>query len=252
MLYHLSFDVLETIGEFVPRVPDNRILGEDSTSLRICCSDTIQRALVALPNNEDFLISNKLFPLVKVYELDEPQIESSYLLTPELIQDKVPDAITTREHWIIQSIKPSSSYIIQVTSMDYDESSRTIKELKYYKLTKDEEDNISRYYCFDIKVEASDETLIILENEIIEKDDTLNIKNLLSKANAIIENVIEYVSYEPEFYQTNIDNGFKLYVDGYFEGEYRDFIHQKNDVLCVIKKELSLLVSQYKLSLTFL
>lgn len=252
MLYHLSFDVLETIEEFVPRIPDQRIEGEDDTSLRICCSDSIENALVALPNNADFLSSTKLFPLIKVYELDETKVEGSNLLTPELIQDKVSDALVTKEHWITTNIKPSNFYIIQVTNMDYDESSKTINELKYYKVNQNEETKMGSYYCFNIKVEVSEETLMILDDKTIKDDDIYDVKSLLSKANKIIENAINYVSYEPEFSQIHNDNGFELNVDGYFEGEYREFIHQEKDVIDGIKKELITLVSQYKLSVAFL
>lgn len=254
MLYHLSFDVLETIGEFIPRVPEQRMAEEDNTSLRICCTDTIEGALLAMPDNRDFLISTKLFPLVKVYELDESKIEKGNLLSPNEIKDKVPDAVATGEHWITTAIEPSNFYTIQVTNLSYDENSRTVSNLIYHKLTQEEEAELGDCYCFDIRVEATEETLIILDEEIVEDEEIYDIDDLLSKANNLIENTIYYISSEPVFRSTDIDNGFELHIDGYFMGEYRDraFVHQEKEVVEEVKRELSILVSQYKLSLEFL
>jgi hypothetical protein len=253
MLYHISFDVLETVEKFEPRIPENRMQEEDKTIKRVCCADTLEGAIMALPDNPNFLMSDKLFPLIKVYELDEATVKKDEFFTPSEIVDKVPDALATGEHWITTTIEPSNIYTIQVTSMKYDGSSRTIKELIYHKITKDEEDGISDYYTFGIKLEASEETLIILDEEIIDED-ICDIDDLLSKAESIVRGVIDYISSEPVFRSTDIDNGLELYIEGYFLGEYRDraFVHQEKEVIDDIKKELSILVSQYKLYVDFI
>lgn len=250
MLYHLSFDVLDTIEEFIPRIPDNRMVGEDNSSLRVCCASTIEGAVLAMPNNKDFIGSTILFPLIKVYELDEENVVGN-LIMPDVVQNEVSDAIKTGEHWITTTIKPSNVYIIQVTSMNYDKNLENIKELKYKKLTNGEEADIGEYYSFNIAIKASDETLMILNEEII-NDVIYSIGDLLSKADSIIRDIIYFVSAEPDFHSADINSGFELYVDGYFEGEYRTFVHQKKEVINEIKKRLNTLISQYKLKVEFI
>lgn len=253
MLYHISFDVLETVEKFKPRIPENRMPDEDKTIKRVCCADTLEGAIMALPDNPSFLMSDKLFPLIKVYELDETKVKKGKFFTPSEIVDKVPDALATGEHWITETIEPSNVYTIQTTSMKYDGSSRTIKELIYHKITQEEEAYISDYYCFDIRVEASDETLAILDEELIDED-ICDLNDLLLKVDNVTRHIIEYISSEPIYRSTDIDDGVELHIEGYFMGEYRDraFIHQEKEVINDIKKELATLVSQYKISVEFI
>lgn len=249
MFYHLSFDVLESIGEFVPRIPGNRMASEDNSSLRICCSDSLSGALLAMPDNADVLNSNKLFPLIKVYELDESKIDADNILYPEQIIDKVPDALRTREHWITTIVKPTKSYIIQIVSMNYDRYSNDITDFRYDILTKEVETDCSDFYSYDIKIEASEETLNILGDIIYE--DIEDVDDLLIKATNLIEDTLSFISNELSQYSTEINNGVMFHIEGYFVGESRDesFIFHERAVIDEIYRVLDELIGQYCLSI---
>lgn len=249
MLYHLSFDVLEEIYEFIPRIPEIRMKGEDNTFLRICCSDTIEGALSGIPGNIDFLNSDRIYPLVKVYEFDETGLEDEFVLSPEEIKDKVPDALTTGEHWITSNIRPKSSYIINVKSMNYSKKNNAINNLKYIKLSEDELDNIGDYYSYNIEVKATDDTFNILEEHFGEGS-IEDIDDLLLEANTLIEDTIGFISSDYVSNSKNIKNGFILDIDGYYIGEYRDiaFVFLESDVINEFYHFLSELIEKYKLS----
>lgn len=49
-LYHVSIGTKGGKCWFYPRVPEYRLCGEDDTTKRICFSDSIERALSAIPD----------------------------------------------------------------------------------------------------------------------------------------------------------------------------------------------------------
>lgn len=107
-LIHVSFD---QISEFVPRIPNNRCPGEDAAIPRICVAPTIVDALNAIPCAG--------YVLNYMRELDLPIIlhayylESSHVLSNDKVQKFVPDAVATRELWVLD--KPE-----KVRRIDYE------------------------------------------------------------------------------------------------------------------------------------
>lgn len=104
MLVHVSFDEVKS---FVPRVPKERAKGENKTVKRICFSESIEKAVNAIPNGgyalRGMLRRKEVTPLLHVYFCivsDNPDVR---FIPPETVQKKynVPDAESTREWWAL-------------------------------------------------------------------------------------------------------------------------------------------------------
>lgn len=105
-LYHVSF---QPVSLFVPRIPETRAPGENETIKRICFSDSILHALHAIPNAGDILdyfINQENIPLILyVYSMESDQLADSDWMDWEQVKAYVPDAILTKECWVMRSIK---------------------------------------------------------------------------------------------------------------------------------------------------
>ena len=95
---HVSFDIVD---EFIPRVPENRCEGEDDTVKRICVAPDIFHAINAMPRGGE--------SMWKMHELGIPlffhayylEAESEDIIRNEKLFTLIPDAIFTKEAWII-------------------------------------------------------------------------------------------------------------------------------------------------------
>ena len=139
-LFHVSTDIFKNITEFVPRIPKSRLKTEDGTIPRICVATNILDCLNGI--SYEHSLSNKLFHdnhdcyelvgdnyrAVKVYEFE---YTGSKLLTPTDIKDLVPDALSTNEHWITETIKPIRDYIISIDYLDIDINSNLINNFNF-------------------------------------------------------------------------------------------------------------------------
>ncbi|MBG9693129.1 hypothetical protein ABD91_20525 [Lysinibacillus sphaericus] len=117
-LFHVQHISESVVSSFVPRIPSERILFEDDVIPRICLSSTIQGAIkgsqVLYRNYEkDFYHSIKGMYL-RVYLFNKGQMDLSYLLKPEEIQDYVVDAMFTKEHWYLQKLLPLEYFYVFV------------------------------------------------------------------------------------------------------------------------------------------
>lgn len=128
-LFHVSLD-LNIKEEFVPRVPSKNVLieNEDDTTQRICLGTTIKGCLTAVPwggnTFEDLFFDNCVSQFIRVYEFDSEDIKDNNIVSSEELyrSDKVRDAEISGEVWVVnQNLKPTKTYIIQVT--DYMEGS---------------------------------------------------------------------------------------------------------------------------------
>lgn len=96
-MVHVSFDV---VSEFIPRVPQNRISGEDAVTKRICVAPDILSALRALPRAGDTI--QTMLTLNMPVVIHAYYLESEHYLYTNEIKDLVPDAEITGEMWILQ------------------------------------------------------------------------------------------------------------------------------------------------------
>lgn len=121
------------IQEFVPRIPRNRMEGENDSLPRICVSDNLNGCFTATSNpsyemysyqresshcpyqqmsHMDILLEkNQSGQMYRVYHFDMDETE---VVTPKELHEKgwVPDALETNEHWITANRKPDRiSYI---------------------------------------------------------------------------------------------------------------------------------------------
>lgn len=122
MLYHVSVSKIKG-NEFTPRIPKQRIEGEDKTVNRICFCDSIQGCLSAMPTGIQ-VVKNLLYlsrigevtPLLYVYELDETKLPVSNIKYPGQLKSYVTDASLTGEHWIINQGVECRERLIKITS----------------------------------------------------------------------------------------------------------------------------------------
>lgn len=99
-LYHVALGNNSGECQFHPRVPAHRLSGEDSTTKRICFSDSIERALAACPDTE---YARNCWITVYTANIDEND--------PNLIgwhdvwtKHNVLDACVTHEHWYLKEL----------------------------------------------------------------------------------------------------------------------------------------------------
>ncbi len=115
-LYHVS---MEFVDEFIPRIPDTRLIDENSYTPRICCAPTIEQGVEASPgilSGIKMAMEIGFSPILHVYELFAPE-ESIYRPTEE----DVPDADRSDEVWILE--EPS----------DWELRSYNVADMKSYK-----------------------------------------------------------------------------------------------------------------------
>lgn len=173
---------------FTPRIPKCRADGEDSTTKRISFSDTILGCLKAIPDSYDG-VSNRVSiqdtdgvpALFAIYRINTNTISKNNILTPEeLYREYVPDALYTREYWILNNklSLPLYSLIRVKDCIPSKVSGETFTSIEY-------EHSIENYdrtyrYTFIYEKEYDDMKKIILESgcninnsgsEMVDEDD---------------------------------------------------------------------------------
>lgn len=100
-MVHVSFD---TVDKFIPRVPRQRCINEDSITPRICVAPDLTSALQAIPQAGEVIYNMK--------RLGVPVIVHAYYLECDSILNaneiNVPDACVTGEMWLTDT--PSKVY----------------------------------------------------------------------------------------------------------------------------------------------
>ncbi|MGN0414878.1 MAG: hypothetical protein ACI4FX_05250 [Agathobacter sp.] len=111
-MVHVSFD---RVSDFVPRVPENRCPGENSTIPRICVAPSIEDALNAMPRAGvvmDYMRQLGLPIILHVYHLEGGRVMSS-----EEIKQYVPDASLSHEMWLLD--RPKKTYREDYEILDF-------------------------------------------------------------------------------------------------------------------------------------
>lgn len=100
--YHITLDLAHD-GVFSPRVPNDRYETEDSTTNRVCVSDSLEGCFNAIPDG--ILFTDEHHGYFKLFEINTEDLGISHndMLTPlPLYKEKgVYDALLTGEHWIL-------------------------------------------------------------------------------------------------------------------------------------------------------
>lgn len=100
-MVHVSFD---TVEQFIPRVPQQRCINEDSTTPRICVAPDLTSALQAIPQAGEVIYNMK--------RIGVPVIIHAYYLQCGAVlkadEINVPDACVTGEMWLTDA--PSKVY----------------------------------------------------------------------------------------------------------------------------------------------
>ena len=124
-LYHVTLDIHHS-GVFEARVPNSRMQSEDSTTARICVSDSIEGCLTSTPFGSHYLDENLIenSDLIKIFVIDTAKLGllPSDIITPcELYEKgKVDDALLTNEHWILKNftVPKEDHLVVTVTGFD--------------------------------------------------------------------------------------------------------------------------------------
>jgi hypothetical protein len=126
MLYHVSLEKIKR-NILIPRIPKQRIEGEDGKIKRICFCDSIEGCLSAMPagiqiaKNLAFLYRyTKIAPLLYVYTVDESHILPGNLIFPEKVVEHVVDASLTGEHWVINQNVQCQESLIGLTNIKHE------------------------------------------------------------------------------------------------------------------------------------
>jgi hypothetical protein len=109
ILIHVSF---EEVKEFIPRIPKERIKGENKTVKRICFSDSIEKAINAVPNGGYalrgmFRYKTKITPIIHAYFCFKQENPNVRFVSPETVYKKyhVLDAESLCEWWALDTPK---------------------------------------------------------------------------------------------------------------------------------------------------
>lgn len=136
-MYHVSLDIFKNIEVFVPRIPKSRMKNEDSTTPRVCISNSLENCLNGLTYmlnywkfitddmDTNFSVLDEMCPrILKVYEFE---IKSD-LVSPEKLDSEnlVPDASTTEEYWSLKELIPTRSYLIKIKNI-YEDNFKVTK-----------------------------------------------------------------------------------------------------------------------------
>jgi len=114
----------EPLSVFKPRIPENRMSGENATTPRICLSSSLEGCLSATPWGGHNLPTKGKSEIFRVYEFDTNDILEGNLILPYDLfsQNLVPDALVTEEHWVInQNLSPRNTYEILINDFELEE-----------------------------------------------------------------------------------------------------------------------------------
>lgn len=133
LLYHISLDT-GIINAFIPRVPEELMVGENECTPRICVASNLEGCLSSAPwggvRLEDTMVENEdedeFSRIMRVYEFDTTNIPESSILTPRELYHSgdVPDAIYKNEHWILEPVNPVNTYLIEL--YEFEESNEDV------------------------------------------------------------------------------------------------------------------------------
>lgn len=197
-LYHVCLAELAQGDTFYPRVPENRAVGEVSTTPRICLSDSISGCVSAVPwgglQFDEMMISipyaTESYP-IKVYEFDSEDIEEGNLICPSTLYKEglVPDAEINQEYWVVnQNLKPRKSYFISIT--EFIEESED--DISYEdRLEMDRLDSLNEDYDVEDYINGCFSKIIVDDYKILNSNDIIMGNTIVLELNSIKPNDLD-------------------------------------------------------------
>lgn len=120
--YHVSLKGnLEEGTHFIPRIPESTMTNEDISIPRVCASMTLDGALKGFAHSYKFQLSTSIMStFLYVYEIDACKIGCNNIRYWNQITKYVPDAINTKEIWIMTDFvaKPKIYRFNSMTNYD--------------------------------------------------------------------------------------------------------------------------------------
>lgn len=119
ILYHVTQHI-DHDGYFEPRIPDDRLEGEDDSTPRVCTSTTIEGCFSSMPGGGMGLENHihDTHSIYKIYKIDTEKYKLRYMSSTELVcEELVMDAETTGEYWILDEFRmnPNDVFYIHLT-----------------------------------------------------------------------------------------------------------------------------------------
>ena len=122
-LYHVSLE--GNINEeklFIPRIPRITMDTEDKLIPRICVSETIRGCIDSFPYKydlNDMIMNGSVF--LYLYSFDAYKLGSNNIKYYYQLEEYVPDAMTTKETWIMKEVssKPEIIRIDRIGNIEY-------------------------------------------------------------------------------------------------------------------------------------
>ncbi len=115
--------------EFIPCIPRNRLITEDSTIPRICMSTSISGAISSCPFDVQDITTD--YYAIYYIELTREEfltmIEEDVILAPSSVSAYVSDALIFQEFWITREMVLDKTYI-KFTYLDYQPVIATVEE----------------------------------------------------------------------------------------------------------------------------
>ena len=132
---HVSMDLDQGVKNFIPRIPIYRCEEEDNITPRICVCKTLEGAVGAFPYKGYFV--NVLMRKKRDVYLNYYELESENYRSDKELQEYVPDAHITGEHWILNPVL-ATSHLIKIKKLVLSRFNKytntysgAVKELEY-------------------------------------------------------------------------------------------------------------------------
>lgn len=171
-LYNITFKIDDERTVLEPCIPDSKMDGEDSSTTRVCFSDSVERCISAIaPQNRNLSTGS----LIVVRSVNTSTLNKKHLYDYHYLYlyGKVRDAMLTHEFWYTDKV-PIDRKVYRIKSFDYEhvinwsvvdlgaliQMSKKYVNLPLYKIAVDAEDVyriVSKYLQDNGKYDASDE-----------------------------------------------------------------------------------------------
>lgn len=150
MFYYIQRCYEPIIKEFIPRIPESRMEGENAKIPRICLAKTIEGCINAAPWGYSQISYRNLNEVFRLYSFDESKIPVNNIWDTRTIYNcgYVDDAKYTKEVWVLnQNLIPDSIEYFQIGENFEEETvdiipyqdirTKTYSETSYFRIIKD-------------------------------------------------------------------------------------------------------------------
>lgn len=236
LLYHLTTD-LKHDGKFEPRIPQNRGIGENSTTPRVCTASSLDGCFTAYPRYttmDEFNKDNK--GLYKVFCVDTKKLKipNKAIIDPMALyyDGLVGDSTITGEHWITCPfvVPEEDSQIIYVGDYETVCSDEAVAPLEYAVKAKEAGVDI---YDFMVEADLEDlmECLLVIQNVDYVSSRSSELEIFCSELQRVeLEEILslEYPQAKYELIHDNLQVDFSAYGGaGNFIVDVANIMHQE-------------------------